>query len=52
MGAIHTDSRVNCDRCKASMAKGIRGAGHPAKPDMGHMMYFTNTGRIALCALR
>lgn len=26
--------------------------GNPAKPSMGHAMYFTDTGRTALCIAR
>lgn len=52
------DPRVTCERCKQRKAEleaaktpahRVYEVGNPASPGMGHMYYFTSTGRIALC---
>ena len=43
---------VTCIACKNSTVNGVKAPGNPAKPEMGHFMYFTNTGRIAACVVK
>lgn len=51
-------TKVTCHECLLRQQKcydldvdpkTIYDIGNPARPDMGHAMYFTSTGRIALC---
>ncbi len=47
------DPRVSCPSCIQAEADSSWGRpGNPARPAMGHAMYFTHTGRIAACAAR
>lgn len=53
---------VRCEECKARLnacptnehgfplAGKVYDVGNVARPEMGHARYFTNDGRIALCA--
>ena len=49
------DPRVSCPSCIRNLDRyGIAAArriGNLARPDMGHKMAFTPSGRIALCGL-
>ena len=56
--------RVTCESCRTRLAECPKnehghpqpakmfevGIGNPAPPDMGHKMYWTEAGRLALCA--
>lgn len=51
------DSRITCEGCQARMKEKTLSQwarteplGNPANVDMGHQMFFTETGRISLCA--
>ncbi len=58
------DKTVSCAACVAALAecpKNEHGfplarlafrVGNPARNDMGHAMYFSSEGRVALCAAR
>lgn len=50
------DARITCPRCLARLeeldgrrADALYAVGNPARPEMGEALYFTPTGRIALC---
>ncbi len=55
-------ANVTCERCQARLAEcptnehgfpladHVFAVGNPARPDMGHALYFTHDGRVALCA--
>lgn len=53
--ATRIDERVTCPRCRERLAAEPNAAarfavGNPARPDMGHALFFSATGRVALCA--
>lgn len=62
MATEYVDERVTCNRCRERLAgcpvnehgfplaAEVFEVGNPARPDMGHALYFTDEGRSALCA--
>ena len=44
------DPRVTCPRCRARVGQRVY-AGNVARPDMGHLRFFTEDGRRAACIL-
>lgn len=56
------DDRITCPECLARLRKLPRNehgfplaqdfyrVGNPARPDMGHAMFFDSEGRVSLCA--
>ena len=50
--ADHVDSRVTCPQCITAETETWKRPGNHARPEFGHAMYFTHTGRVTACIAR